>query len=134
MRVMLPRDTMRLYQTAARVWLTVAALSLLLPAAAGLEWWVPLHLLLLGAVSVAISGTMQNFVAALTATGSTPPLLVWMQFGTINAGGAAMALVKAWAYPVLARSDPLVRGSMRLWDPATASSDDPQERTGRHQR
>jgi nitrite reductase (NO-forming) len=82
------RDAMRLYQLAARVWLTAAGLSLLLPPGARLEWWVPLHLVLLGAVSVAISGAMQNFVAALTATGPAPPWMVWAQFGLTNAGAA----------------------------------------------
>ena len=85
---MQPRDTMRLYQTAARVWLTAAGFSLILPATVRLEWWVPLHLVLLGAVSVAISGAMQNFVAALTATGPAPPWMVWAQFGLTNAGAA----------------------------------------------
>ena len=85
---MQPRDVMRPYQTAARVWLTAAGVSLLLPSGVRLEWWVPLHLLLLGAVSVAISGAMQNFVAALTATGPAPPWMVWPQFGLTNAGAA----------------------------------------------
>jgi nitrite reductase (NO-forming) len=85
---MQPRDTMRLYQTAARVWLTAAGLSLLLPVAVRLEWWVPLHLVLLGAVSIAISGSIQNFVAALTAAGPAPPWMVWAQFGLTNAGAA----------------------------------------------
>jgi nitrite reductase (NO-forming) len=85
---MQPRDTMRLYQTAARVWLTAAGLSVLLPASVRLGWWVPLHLALLGAVSVAISGAMQNFVAALTATGSAPRSTVWAQFGLTNTGAA----------------------------------------------
>lgn len=85
---MQPRDAMRLYQTAARVWLTAAGLSLLLPGRLRLEWWVPLHLVLLGAISVAISGAMQNFVAALTATGPAPTWMVWAQFGLTNAGAA----------------------------------------------
>jgi nitrite reductase (NO-forming) len=88
---MQPRDTMRLYQTAARVWLSAAGLSLLLPPAVRLEWWMPLHLVLLGAVSVAISGAMQNFVAALTAAGPAPPWMVWAQFGLTNAGAALVA-------------------------------------------
>jgi nitrite reductase (NO-forming) len=86
--LMQPRDTMRLYQTAARVWLTAAELSVFLPASARLGWWVPLHLALLGAVSVAISGAMQNFVAALTATGSAPRSTVLVQFSLTNTGAA----------------------------------------------
>ena len=82
---------MRWYQTAARVWLTAAGLSLLLPASTRLGWWLPLHLALVGAVSVAISGAMQNFVAALTAAGPTPPSLMWAQFTLTNAGAALLA-------------------------------------------
>jgi nitrite reductase (NO-forming) len=89
---MQPRDTMRLYQTAARIWLAAAGLSLLLPAAVREGWWVPLHLMLLGAVSVAISGAMQNFVAALTATGSTTRSTVWAQFGLTNTGAALIVV------------------------------------------
>jgi nitrite reductase (NO-forming) len=87
---MRPRDTMRLYQTAARVWLTAAAASLLLPRAVRLEWWVPIHLVLLGAVSVAISGAMQNFVSALTATPPAHRLVVVAQFALTNGGAASI--------------------------------------------
>jgi nitrite reductase (NO-forming) len=48
--------------------------------------------LLLGAVSVAISGAMQNFVAALTATGPTPPGPMWAQFCLTNAGAALIVV------------------------------------------
>lgn len=95
------RDAMRLYQTAARIWLTAAGLSLLLPAGVRLGWWVPLHLMLLGAVSVAISGAMQNFVAALTATGSAPRSVVWAQFGLTNAGAALIVAGRASGLPGL---------------------------------
>ena len=87
-----PRDIMRLYQTAARIWLTAAGLSLLLPASVREGWWVPLHLVLAGAVSVAISGAMQNFVAALTATPSPPRAMVWAQFALTNAGAALILI------------------------------------------
>ena len=86
--MMRPRDVMRKYQAMARVWLTAAALSLLLPPSVRLEWWVPLHLALLGAVSVAISGAMQNFVAALTTSPPTPSAVVWAQFILVNSGAA----------------------------------------------
>jgi hypothetical protein len=74
---------MLLYQTAARVWLTAAALSLLLPPADRLVLWLPLHLALAGAISVAISGAMQTFALALTATPSPSRWVVWgaVRFG-----------------------------------------------------
>ena len=59
--------TTALYQSAARVWLTLAALSFLLPVRWRLGLWLPLHLTLAGAVSTAISGAMQNFMLSLTA-------------------------------------------------------------------
>lgn len=95
------RDAMRMYQTAARIWLTVAGLSLLLPADVRLGWWLPLHLALVGAVSVAISGAMQTFVAALTATGPAPPGLMWTQFVLTNAGAALVAAGRSGGHPGL---------------------------------
>ncbi len=100
-RVMRPRDAMRLYQTAARVWLTAAGLSLLLPGTVRLGWWVPLHLMLVGAVSVAISGAMQNFVAALTGTAAGPTRLVWAQFALTNAGAALLVAGRSSGHPAL---------------------------------
>ncbi len=83
---------MRLYQTAGRVWLTLAATSLLLPEPDRLGVWLPLHLALAGAVSAAISGAMQNFVLALTATPSPSTGLVLGQFGLVTAGAGLVAL------------------------------------------
>ena len=92
---------MTLYQTAARVWFTLAGLSLLLPGSVRLGMWLPLHLLLAGAASVAISGAMQTFVAALTATGSPPAVWVWGQFVAMNAGVALIALGRTLTLPSL---------------------------------
>jgi len=83
---------MHLYQTAARVWLTLAVLSLLLPEPDRLGVWLPLHLALAGAVSVAISGAMQNFVLALTATPAPAAWLVIGQFSLVTVGAALVAL------------------------------------------
>ncbi len=87
-----PRSVALKYQTAARAWLTLAGLSLLLPASARLGLWLPLHLALAGAASVAISGAMQNFSLALTASRSPAEPLIWTQFVTVNAGAALIAL------------------------------------------
>lgn len=86
---------MRLYQTAARVWLTAAGLSLLLPAQDRFGVWLPLHLALAGAISVAISGAMQMFAATLTATASPAEGWVLVQFITVNVGAALIGA----AYP-----------------------------------
>jgi nitrite reductase (NO-forming) len=83
---------MRLYQTAARVWLTLAALSLLLPEADRLGVWLPLHLALAGAISLAISGAMQNFALTLTSTPAPSAWLVLVQFALVTAGAALIAL------------------------------------------
>ena len=95
------RDAMRMYQAAARVWLTAAGLSLLLPADVRLGWWLPLHLAVVGAVSVAISGAMQTFAAALTATGPAPPGLMWTQFVLTNAGAVLVAAGRSDGHPAL---------------------------------
>ncbi|MEO8476239.1 MAG: hypothetical protein ABI572_04185 [Actinomycetota bacterium] len=89
---MRPRATTALYQTAARVWLTLAALSFLVPLRWRLGLWLPLHLTLAGAVSTAISGAMQNFMLSLTASPDPPRRVVWAQFGLITAGAALIAV------------------------------------------
>lgn len=96
-----PRTTTSMYQTASRAWLTLAGLSLLLPVGDRLGLWLPLHLTLAGAASVAIAGAMQNFSAALTATGSAPTPWVWVQFVSMNAGVAALALGRPLDHPAL---------------------------------
>ena len=89
---MRPRVTTALYQTSARVWLTLAALSFLLPVRWRLGLWLPLHLTLAGAVSTAISGAMQNFMLSLTASPDPPDRVVRAQFGLVTAGAALIAI------------------------------------------
>jgi nitrite reductase (NO-forming) len=86
-----PRSILSVYQLASRTWLVAAGLSLLLPASARLGIWLPLHLALAGAVSVAISGAMQNFAATLTATPAMAAVLVWTQFALVNLGAGLVA-------------------------------------------
>jgi nitrite reductase (NO-forming) len=80
------------YQLSARAWLTAAGLSLLLPTSVRLGWWLPLHLTLAGAISLAISGAMQNFALTLTATPAPPTAVVAAQFTLANAGVALLAV------------------------------------------
>jgi nitrite reductase (NO-forming) len=87
-----PRSVTAVYQTAARVWLTLAGLALLLPLERRLGLWLPLHLALAGAVTTAISGAMQNFMLALTATPAPPAWATWTQFGLLSAGVVAIAI------------------------------------------
>ena len=89
---MRPRTTTRVYMVAARLWLTLAAVSLLLPEADRVGVWLPLHLALAGAVSTAISGAMQNFVLALTASPAPPEGVVLAQFGLVTVGAGVIAL------------------------------------------
>jgi nitrite reductase (NO-forming) len=86
-----PRAITRWYQTAARIWLSLAAVSLLLPASERRGLWLPLHLALAGAIATAISGAMQNFMLALTATPSPPSRVTWIQFALVTAGAALVA-------------------------------------------
>ena len=99
--VMRPRSTTTLYQTAARAWLTAAAASLLLPASWRLDLWLPLHLALAGAISTAISGAMQNFTLALTATAAPPAWLVWSQFALVTTGAGLIAIGMPTSIPWL---------------------------------
>lgn len=89
---MRPRSILSVYQLASRAWLTAAGASLLLPPSARLGIWLPLHLTLAGAVSVAISGAMQNFAATLTATPAPPGAAVWTQFALVNLGAGLLAV------------------------------------------
>lgn len=89
---MRPRTTMTLYQTAARVWLTLAVLALLLTPARRAGLWLPLHLTLAGAIATAISGAMQYFMVALTATPPPPAWTVRLQFALVTAGAALIAI------------------------------------------
>jgi len=83
---------MTLYQTAARAWLTLAILSLLLPAARRSGLWLPLHLTLAGAIATAISGAMQYFMLALTATPPPPAWTIRLQFALVTAGAVLIAV------------------------------------------
>ncbi len=89
---MRPRTTTRVSMLAARAWLTLAALSLVLPEGDRLVTWLPLHLALAGGVTAAISGAMQNFVLALTATPPPSGGLVLTQLASITVGAAMIAL------------------------------------------
>lgn len=89
---MRPRATTKLYMLAARAWLTLAGLSLLLPESDRVGVWLPLHLAMAGAVSTAISGAMQNFAVALTATPAPPQPVVITQFVLVTVGAGAIAL------------------------------------------
>jgi nitrite reductase (NO-forming) len=80
------------YQAAARGWLTLAFASLLLPSDVRLGLWLPLHLALAGAVSVAIAGAMQNFALTLSAAPDARPAVVWIQFAAANVGAAMIAV------------------------------------------
>jgi nitrite reductase (NO-forming) len=115
---MRPRATMTLYQTAARGWFTLAGLSLLLPGNVRLGIWLPLHLMVAGAASVAIAGAMQTFAAALTATGPPPTVWVWAQFIAMNAGVTLIALGRLLSVPSLIGAGGaafVVGGALLLW-------------------
>lgn len=86
------RSITAMYQTAARAWLTAAGASLAVPVSWRLGLWLPLHLALAGAISTAISGAMQNFMLAMTATPSPPERSVRAQFVLVTAGAGAIAV------------------------------------------
>lgn len=81
----------RVYQGAARGWLALAFASFLLPPADRVGIWLPLHLALAGAVTVAISGAILLFAQVLTAGPPHPVKLVIAQFALVNLGVAFAA-------------------------------------------
>ncbi len=87
-----PRSVTSLFQTAARAWLSLALVSLALPVGWRSGLWLPLHLTLAGAVATAISGAMQNFVLAMTATEGPAAWVVRARFGLLTSGVAAIAI------------------------------------------
>jgi nitrite reductase (NO-forming) len=89
---MKPRSIAELYQSAARLWMTAALLSFLLPASARLGLWLPVHLALLGAAGLAICGAMQTFVLSMTATRSPSDAEVTWQFLLANLGVSLIAV------------------------------------------
>ncbi len=95
------RTLANLYNTAARLWLVAAGAALLLPVSARLGNWLPLHLALAGAVSVAISGNMMSFAAALTATRVPAPAVAWIQFGLVDSGATLIAVGYPRGHPAL---------------------------------
>ena len=92
------------FQTASRSWLTLAGLSLFLPADVRLGIWLPLHLAVAGAASSAIFGAAQLFSTTMTNTLDPPTRVVWTEFGLVNVGVAAIAIgrVAAWGWLVAA--------------------------------
>ncbi|MGZ8646351.1 MAG: hypothetical protein ACXWX3_08695 [Actinomycetota bacterium] len=91
--------TTTVYQTVARAWLTLAGLSLLLPPDRRAGIWLPLHLTLAGAVTTAISGAMQNFMLALTATPAPPAAATWTQLGLIVVGTTLIVVGVPFSIP-----------------------------------
>jgi len=96
-----PRVVVRLYHVASRAWLTAAGLALLLPERDRLGIWLPLHLTLAGAVSVAISGSMQGFASALTATPAPATGTVLAQWALVNAGVVLVGIGYPFGHPAL---------------------------------
>ena len=86
------RGVLRTYQTAARIWFTAALASLLFPADVRLGVWLPLHLALAGAVSIAIAGAMQNFAVTLSAAPDPGARIVGTQFAAANLGALCVAV------------------------------------------
>ncbi len=101
---MRPRSIGRIYDATSAAWLVGAVSALSLPAADRLGIWLPLHLALAGAVTVAICGNMQNFAATLTATPAPPLGIVAVQFVVLNAGVGLIAAGRVWDQPFIVAS------------------------------
>jgi nitrite reductase (NO-forming) len=102
------------YNVAAVGWLVAAALSLLLPPDVRLGTWLPLHLVLAGGVSVAISGNMQSFAAGLSAGPVSGRAWRVIHFALVNAGALLVVL------GMTTRTEPLVAVGGLLFTTAAA--------------
>jgi nitrite reductase (NO-forming) len=96
-----PRATTSLFQTGARAWATASLLSFALPPSARLGLWLPVHLMLAGAVATAISGAMQNFALALTAGPAPSDLAVRARFALLSGGVVAIGFGMPLGWPWL---------------------------------
>lgn len=96
-----PRATTSLFQTGARVWATASLLSFALPPSARLGLWLPVHLMLAGAVATAISGAMQNFALALTAGPAPSDVAVRARFVLLSGGVVAIGVGVPAGWPWL---------------------------------
>ena len=78
------------HNVSARVWATAALLAVPLASRSGLGWWLPLHMVLLGAVSQAIVGGQLMFSATLGLSRGPRRLGALLQLGLLNAGAVAV--------------------------------------------
>lgn len=86
------RGAFSVYLRSAQVWAFAAAVSVTLPPGVRLGWWLPLHLMFLGAVSQSIVGGQYHFSTALTKArpASSAPLMV--RLALMNVGAVSIAL------------------------------------------
>ncbi|HEV2756639.1 MAG TPA: hypothetical protein VG318_12795 [Actinomycetota bacterium] len=85
------RPLMSDHNLSARVWATAALLAVPVASRSGLGWWLPVHLVLLGAVSQAIAGGQLMFSATLGLARGPDRRGALVQLGVLNA--AALAVV-----------------------------------------
>lgn len=81
----------------AAIFIALAALSLLLPSASRLGWWLPLHLLLAGAAATAIAGVMPFFSAAVASVPAAPTAIRVTGVAGVAMGAALVVLARLWA-------------------------------------
>ena len=87
-RAALGRPLMSDHNLSARVWATAALVSVPFVGSTSLAWWLPLHLLLLGAVTQAIVGGQLMFSATLGLSRGPSRRTVLAQLALLNVGAA----------------------------------------------
>ncbi len=84
------RPLMSDHNLSARFWATAALFALPFASRSGLGWWLPLHMVLLGAVSQAIVGGQLMFSATLGLARGPDRRGALVQLGLLNAGALSV--------------------------------------------
>ncbi len=82
------RPLMRDHNLTARLWAMAALVSVPLRSLAGLGWWLPVHLAMIGAASQAIVGGQLMFTATLGSARGPSRQTALQQLALLNLGGA----------------------------------------------
>ena len=91
------------HNLSARLWATGALVAVPLASIAGVRWWLPLHMVLLGAVTQAIVGGQLMFSATLGLARGPNRSSTMTQLALLNAGSILVIAARLWgSRPALA--------------------------------
>lgn len=94
---MLGRPLMSDHNVTARLWASAALVAVPLVGVMDLEWWLPLHLALLGAVTQSIVGGQLMFSATLGLSQGPSRRTTLTQLGLLNMGASLVIIGRLWS-------------------------------------